>query len=321
MQVFSNVRRLTRLSKPSSLLLNSSSSAAAAAVDHRPSSSDSQTLVSPPHTSHQCDNRCSFSHFSGSFQGNHLPTDRPLYTRTLQVASISTESTAGGSAASEAVKELYDKIIESVRVKRTMAPNAWLWSLIENCKNREDVKLLFYALQNLRIFRMSSLRIHSNFNCNLCREVTKACVRAGAIDFGKKTLSKHNVYGLAPTIGSANHLLSYAKEGNDAKLMTEVMKLMKVNDVPLQAGTADIVFSICYELDNWELISKYSKRFLKGGVKLRKTAFDIWMDFAARRGPYKFLILCFYAISNLSSFTCLPSYFRGGLACWFEILM
>lgn len=33
--------------------------------------------------------------------------------------------------------------------------------------------------------RLSNLRISSNFNCNLCREVTKACVRVGAIDFGK----------------------------------------------------------------------------------------------------------------------------------------
>jgi len=32
--------------------------------------------------------------------------------------------------------------------------------------------------------RLSNLRIHDNFNCNLCREVTKACVLAGALDFG-----------------------------------------------------------------------------------------------------------------------------------------
>jgi len=32
--------------------------------------------------------------------------------------------------------------------------------------------------------RLSNLRIHDNFNCHLCREVTKACVHAGALDFG-----------------------------------------------------------------------------------------------------------------------------------------
>lgn len=52
----------------------------------------------------------------------------------------------------EGVKELYDKIIESVVVKRTMAPNAWLWSLLENSKNREDIKLLFDVLEKLRRF-------------------------------------------------------------------------------------------------------------------------------------------------------------------------
>lgn len=52
----------------------------------------------------------------------------------------------------EAVKELYDQILQSVVVKRSMAPNAWLWSLIGNCKNHDDIKLLFDVLQNLRQF-------------------------------------------------------------------------------------------------------------------------------------------------------------------------
>lgn len=34
----------------------------------------------------------------------------------------------------------------------------------------------------------------------------------------------------------------YAKQKNDAKLMVEIMKLLKKNDLPLQPGTADIVF-------------------------------------------------------------------------------
>lgn len=41
---------------------------------------------------------------------------------------------------------------------------------------------------------------------------------------------------------------------------------------------------ICYDTNEWELISKYSKRFVRAGVKLRKTTFDIWMEFAAKRG-------------------------------------
>lgn len=52
----------------------------------------------------------------------------------------------------DAVKEIYDQILDSVNSKRTMAPNAWTWSLIEKCQNREDIKLLFDVLQNLRIF-------------------------------------------------------------------------------------------------------------------------------------------------------------------------
>lgn len=89
---------------------------------------------------------------------------------------------------------------------------------------------------------------------------------------GKKVLWKHNVYGLSPSVASAHHLLvsvasessirlvnsfaasflqifivsihlqSYAKEHKDALLMVEIMKLVKRNNLPLQPGTADIVF-------------------------------------------------------------------------------
>lgn len=52
----------------------------------------------------------------------------------------------------EAVKELYDKMLDSVVVKRSMPPNAWLWSLLENCKNHDDIKLLFDILEKLRRF-------------------------------------------------------------------------------------------------------------------------------------------------------------------------
>lgn len=50
------------------------------------------------------------------------------------------------------------------------------------------------------------------------------------------------------------------------------------------------ICSICYDADNWELISKYSRRFVKAGVKLRKTTFDIWMEFASKRGSNVFYV-------------------------------
>ena len=52
----------------------------------------------------------------------------------------------------EAVKELHSKILDSVNVKRSMPPNAWLWSLIDNCRNEDDISFLFDVLQNLRRF-------------------------------------------------------------------------------------------------------------------------------------------------------------------------
>lgn len=217
--------------------------------------------------------------------GLALPSDL-RYPWPLTASFCSAAQAAGSDTTT---KDLYDKILESIKVKRSAPPNAWLLSLIEKCKTRDDIKLLFDILQQLRVFRLSNLRIHDNFNCYLCQEVAKACVRAGAVDYGKKALWRHNVYGLTPTIASVNQLLSYAKAQKDVKLMVDIMTHLKKNNLPLQPGTADIVFSICYDADNWELISKYSKRFVKAGVKLRKTTFDIWLDFASERGDLESL--------------------------------
>ncbi|RID50055.1 hypothetical protein BRARA_H00811 [Brassica rapa] len=153
---------------------------------------------------------------------------------------------------------------------RSMPPNAWLWSLIESCQCQDDINLLFEVFQKLRRFRLSNLRIH---------------VRVGAIDSGKKALWKHNVLGLTPSVASAQHLLVFiCTRAQKSELMEEVMTLLKTNDLPLQPGTADLVFRICHNTDKWDLQGKYSKRFSKAGVKLRKTTFDVWMDFAANRG-------------------------------------
>ncbi|KAL5995983.1 hypothetical protein ACLOJK_026056 [Asimina triloba] len=49
------------------------------------------------------------------------------------------------------VKDLYIKMLGSIEVE-TMPPDAWLWSLTENCQNREDIMLLFQILQELQRF-------------------------------------------------------------------------------------------------------------------------------------------------------------------------
>ncbi|KAL4586131.1 hypothetical protein LXL04_010762 [Taraxacum kok-saghyz] len=226
--------------------------------------------------------------FGGNVASNYpiknTTINNPTSSMILSRALYSSDAPTIELSPTEAAKEVYDKLLKSVKDQRTAPPNNLLWTLIEQCANREDIKLLFNILENLRKFRLSNLRIFDNFNDNLCREVSKACVRVEAIDLGKKTLWKHNVYGLTPSVASAHSLLLYAKEHKDVDLMVDVMKLLKANDVPLQPGTADIVFSICYETDKWELMCKYAKRFVKAGVKLRRTSFDTWMTFAAKLG-------------------------------------
>ncbi|KAF5205113.1 Adenylyl cyclase [Thalictrum thalictroides] len=218
---------------------------------------------------------------TASSAAQHLGT-HPI-SATVARASYTSEATESTAGPTEDVKEIYDKMLKSVE-GQTMPPNAWLWSLVAKCANQEDIALLFQMLQNLRRFRLSNLRIHDNFNCNLCFKVAEACARVGAVDYGKKALWEHNKYGLTPSVSSANYLLMYAKKHKDSKFMVEIMKLLKRNHLPLQPSTADIVFSICYDDDNWELISKYAHKFIKAGVKLRRTTFGTWMEFAAKRG-------------------------------------
>ncbi|CAN6200192.1 unnamed protein product [Urochloa humidicola] len=203
----------------------------------------------------------------------------------MATAHFSTEAsdTEAADHPTEAVEEMYQKMLKSVEAE-TMPPNAWLWSMISSCSNKEDIKLLFQILQKLRVFRLSNLRINANFNDHLCMKVTEACARVGTLDYGLKALWKHNVYGITPTIGSAHYLLQHAKTLNDTKLMENIMQVLRRNSLPLQPGTADIVFSICYNADRWDLLSKYADRFVKAGVKLHRTAFDIWMEFAAKVG-------------------------------------
>jgi hypothetical protein len=47
-------------------------------------------------------------------------------------------------------------------------------------------------------------------------------------------------------------------------------------------------------MDNWELMSKYSKKFVKAGVKLRQTSFDVWMEFAAKTGLCTFFMFSYF---------------------------
>jgi len=50
-------------------------------------------------------------------------------------------------------------MLKSVEEGRSMPPNANLWSLVGNCTNREDIKLLFQILERLRVFVSPSLSL------------------------------------------------------------------------------------------------------------------------------------------------------------------
>ncbi|KAL3505779.1 hypothetical protein ACH5RR_031161 [Cinchona calisaya] len=303
--VLSQTRRLAKaLTNRSPILLNS------VRVD------SSQLNSSPQWISHYT----TLSSSSGIIGGDRLKVVPDYWNNVVQNTTwflmqrqlYSSGSSAVQSAPTDSVKDLHDNILKSIVEQKTAPPNSWLWSLIQKTATREDIKLLFDILQRLRIFRLSNLRIHDNFNCALCQEVTKASVRVGAIDYGKKALWKHNLYGLTPSMGSAHQLLLYAKQHKDAKLMADVMELLKKNNLPLQSGTADIVFRICYEIENWGLLSKYAKRFVKaGGVNLRQTSIDIWMGFAAKIGDVDSL----WKVEKLRSESKKQHTLASGFAC------
>ncbi|KAG0546229.1 hypothetical protein BDA96_02G429500 [Sorghum bicolor] len=247
--------------------------------------SQARRLLLPPLASRLAPSPPSSAHRPVTLRNLLSPTiaSQCLSEKSVHYHITTTHFSTEASDMDHPTEEMYQKMLKSVEAK-TMPPNAWLWSMIDSCSNKEDIKLLFQILQKLRVFRLSNLRISANFNENLCRKVTEACARAGAIEYGLKALWTHNVYGITPTIGSAHYLLQHAKEQNDTKLMENVIHVLSRNSLPLQPGTADIVFSICYNADRWDLLSKYGERFIKAGVKLHRAAFDIWMDFAAKVG-------------------------------------
>jgi hypothetical protein len=61
-----------------------------------------------------------------------------------------------------------------------------------------------------------------------------------------------------------------------------------------------VLCSICYNADRWDLLSKYAARFVQAGVKLRRTAFDIWMEFAAKVGKQFDSYVNYGVTANLS---------------------
>jgi len=57
-------------------------------------------------------------------------------------ASFSSATAVSSDNSACMVKEVYDKMLDSIKVKRSAPPNVWLWSLIETCKSQDDIKLL-----------------------------------------------------------------------------------------------------------------------------------------------------------------------------------
>ena len=114
-------------------------------------------------------------------------------------------------APTKTVQELYLKIIKSVKAG-AMPPNSWRDSLLENCKNKEDLELTFEVLEKLRNFKTSKIWQCSNWSQQITLAVVSACIRANSPHLGLRTLQRHNIYGLTPCIDAAHSLLLYVKE-------------------------------------------------------------------------------------------------------------
>ncbi|KAL2557732.1 uncharacterized protein Fot_02471 [Forsythia ovata] len=99
---------------------------------------------------------CRRFHFtsSGIFRGNHLQVESNSQKNIMQItkhsmltcAPYSTEASSVDNDSTGTAKEVCDKMLICVAEKRTAAPNAWLWLLVERCSNNEDIKLPFDIL-------------------------------------------------------------------------------------------------------------------------------------------------------------------------------
>ncbi|XP_062228402.1 uncharacterized protein LOC133926465 isoform X2 [Phragmites australis] len=125
-------------------------------------------------------------------------------------------------------------------------PQAWLWTMIKKCCNKEDIKLLFQILQKLRVSGIPNLIINANFNDHLCMKMTEACARVGALDNGNPRCIR-NINSLrgkvgkhyTPTIGltRGQHLPDQKKPFAKDELRkltagqpTEVIEMQKKDD-------------------------------------------------------------------------------------------
>ncbi|GLJ45853.1 hypothetical protein SUGI_0965380 [Cryptomeria japonica] len=226
--------------------------------------------------------------FGAFVQGNNTPggvcqyAGQYLVNRRMQ-RFLSTEVEKPNSNPTEAVQELYQKIIESLDSKN-LPPNTLRDSFLEKCKNTEDVKLVFELLEKLRIFKTAGLCQHANWPKQITRAVASACIRAKAPEIGLKTLWRHNVYGLTPDIGAAHILLLYSREKKNIVLMNKILETVKKNVLKAHPKTADIVLSICNDTKKWSSMIIHAKKFLDDGVKLHPGAYDKLISCAAKFG-------------------------------------
>eukprot|EP00252_Welwitschia_mirabilis_P013598 TRINITY_DN29919_c0_g1_i1.p1 TRINITY_DN29919_c0_g1~~TRINITY_DN29919_c0_g1_i1.p1 ORF type:complete len:384 (+),score=60.80 TRINITY_DN29919_c0_g1_i1:144-1295(+) len=206
-----------------------------------------------------------------------------IYPEIVSYITFSTEAQKPEEKPTEAAKQIFEKIIQSIK-SREYPPNNWRDSLIKSCKNREDVKLAFDALDELRIFRSNQMSILENWKESVSLNLVAACVRSNAPDLGLKTLSRRNMYGITPCISSVHYLLRYAESQKDMRFAKDVLKAMETGWITPQSKTAEIVFRICAQTKQWSMMSYYARKFHAKGVKFNLNTYDTWISLAANIG-------------------------------------
>ncbi|KAH7302755.1 hypothetical protein KP509_23G085800 [Ceratopteris richardii] len=181
------------------------------------------------------------------------------------------------------IKVLYEKFRDEVQGKRPV-PREILCSILEQCNSKEDVKLAFKLLQELRVHRASKNRIKHNFKDHISALAVSASLRSKSYGLGLRALWKHNVYGLSPNLHNAHLFLSHAMKEKDMDLMRRTFETMLKNMIIPTTQTADILIRICRDNQEIELMFTLADEFLQNEIKLGSSVYDILISTAANFG-------------------------------------
>ncbi|CAM6087272.1 unnamed protein product [Calypogeia fissa] len=184
------------------------------------------------------------------------------------------------------VQRIHQELIETMN-KHRIPPSALVFTLLQQCSSRADIKLALEAIERLRTVRAVQGGQQANFSPKLSNMVLDTCLRVDDPKIALKTIWVHNIYGFTPSLEAAHQILVYARAKKDIALMQNTLKTMVSNSLAPTRTTADIVIRTCKDQGNENLLFSLAKEFHEKGLTFRPALYDVCISSAANAGDVK----------------------------------